>query len=75
MSMGATGGLKRVSNDLELNLQTIESYWTCMAGTEFRPFAKAALFVATEHPLQSKMDTSEIWQSMHLDLHYQNKSR
>lgn len=39
MSMGAIGGLKRVLNDLELNLQTV-SYWIWM--TEFRPFAEAA---------------------------------
>lgn len=50
MSMGAIGGLKRVSNDLELDLQTIESYWTWMVGTEFRPFAKAALVFSHRAP-------------------------
>lgn len=41
MSMGAIDGLKRVSNDLEQDLQTV-SYWIWMVGTEFRPFAEAA---------------------------------
>lgn len=41
MSMGANGGLERVLNDLELDLQTV-SYWIWMVGTEFRPFAEAA---------------------------------